>query len=127
MGRASVIKGRTFERELAAYFRETLNLAVFRTAATSQVNAPTPTGHSDLVGLPALAIEAKRTEALNIRSALRQSIRNAVPPEIPVVITRRNREPTPDAIVALRLADFITLYRAFLSERGQLITNGDEP
>ena len=122
MSKASVTKGKVFERELAAYFSSALNLRVFRTSATQQVNNPT-CGHADLMGLPHLAIEAKRTEALNIRSALRQSITNAAAHEIPVVVTRRNREPTPDAIVALRLADFLTLYRAFLAERGQLVTH----
>lgn len=125
-GRASVMRGKIFERELATYFRDTLNLTVFRTSATQQVNAPT-LGHADLVGLPHLAIEAKRTERLDVRGALRQSIRNATAHEIPLVITRRNREPLDDAIVALRLSDFTRLYRAFLAERGQLVTNGDTP
>jgi hypothetical protein len=125
MSRASVIKGKVFERELAAYLRETLGLAVHRTSATQQIQDRTR-GHADLIGLPFLALEAKRTEALNIRSALRQAIVNAQPPEIPVVVTRRNRETLPDAIVALRLSDFIPLYRAFLAERGHLITTDGE-
>lgn len=124
-GRASQRKGSDFERALAAYF----NTSVF--AGQDRVSrAPLSgggftslnSGGSDLLGLPNLFVEAKRTERLNIREALLQAEgnryrRNALD-DLPIVITRRNQEPLARSIVALRLEDFLTLYTAYLDQRG---------
>lgn len=119
MATSSQRKGSEYERELATFFNEHLNI-------TTCVRAPLSGGGfiggytwgSDLLGLPHLHIEAKRTERLNVREALLQAekaLAKTKAPEIPVVITRRSREPLDHSIVALRLKDFARLYAAYLA------------
>lgn len=74
----------------------------------------------DVVGLPHIHIECKRTERLNIYEAVRQAVRDAKVDEKPAVFWRRNRE---DWLVIMRLNDWIELYREWgsglwLKERG---------
>jgi len=109
-GRASVTRGKVFEREIAAFFEESIGIPVRRSVLTTQMFSKV--GNSDLVGAPGLAIECKRVEALNFRTALAQAQRNANRDEIAVVINRRDREKTGDSVVAMRLEDFMRLYRA---------------
>lgn len=74
-------------------------------------------------------MEAKRTEKLNIRAALRQAIGNVFKrksTDVPIVITRKNNENLPDSIVALRLSDFTDLLTIALHEQGY-INNRDDP
>lgn len=118
MGKSSVTKGAAFERELARYFEEHCGIPVRRSVLTTQIFSRK--GNSDLVGPPGLAIEAKRVEALNFRTALAQARRNANRDEVAIVINRRNRESTDDAVVALTLSDFLTLYRKALVASGHL-------
>jgi hypothetical protein len=109
-------KGANYEREIASYFNEALGLEARRTSVTTGFITG---GNFDLSGLPDLAPECKRVEALSFRSAFAQALRNARA-SIPIVITRRNREPTRDSLVVLRLSDFITIYRAHLLQTGVL-------
>lgn len=48
-------------------------------------------GDADVVGLPGVHLEIKRTERLNLDKAMEQSCRDAKADEIPVVIHRKNR------------------------------------
>jgi hypothetical protein len=110
-------KGHAFERELAAYINSTTGLEASRTCLTqSQFDASQ--GNCDLIGTPSLAIEAKRVERLNFPEAFRQAQRNSEPHEIPVVINRRNRQPTGESYCLLKLDDFLKLYTAYLKTEG---------
>ena len=118
-------KGDAYERELAKYLNDNVyrQERCFRAPLSGGGTHNLQHGGSDIVGATDLFIEAKRTERLNIRDAIRQAIRNKTEsksPEIPVVITRRNRESTGESIVALHLKDFIRLYEAFLLQNGNL-------
>ena len=65
-------------------------------------------GDADLVGLPKVHIECKRTERLNIYDAYAQSRHDARPGEIPVVMHKKNRH---EWMVTLNLVDFIDIYK----------------
>lgn len=69
-------------------------------------------GGDDVVGLPFIHIECKRTERLKIYDAVRQAVRDAQTWEKPAVFWRRNRE---DWLVIMRLDDWIELYREWES------------
>lgn len=117
---ASKNKGDKYERELAAFLSVRLGLNCHR-APLSGGGFLASSGGADLTGTPHLHIEAKRTERLNIKEALRQaqaSLLATSSPDIPVVITRQNRMTTGESIVALNLDDFCTLYESHLKHRG---------
>jgi hypothetical protein len=68
-------------------------------------------------------VEAKRVEALNFREALRQaetSIAKTRATELPIVVNRRNREAEGEAVIAMRLADFMAIYRSHLIFHGHI-------
>lgn len=65
-------------------------------------------GDHDVVGLPKIAIECKRVEALNIDKAYEQSVSDAKEGEIPVVMHRKNGTGWK---VTLSLDHFIEMYR----------------
>lgn len=65
-------------------------------------------GDADVVGLPGVHIEVKRTERFKLYDAMKQSERDAKDDEIPVVITRKNNE---QWVVCIKLEDFIELYK----------------
>lgn len=124
MTRGIRAKGAVFEREVAAYFNETLGLESRRTSVTTGFISG---GNCDLSGLPDLSPECKRVERLDFRGAMTQAIRNARGTTMPVVLTRRNREPLPDGLAVLRIADFQKLYRAYLLLEGHLKQDDDPP
>lgn len=64
-------------------------------------------GDPDVIGIPGIHIECKRVEKLNLDSALEQSIRDARPGEIPVVIHRKNRQ---QWRITMMLSDFLKIY-----------------
>ncbi len=120
MTTASKRKGDGFERELAAYINEATGLSSFR-APLSGGGTIEYSGGADLVGTPALFIEAKRVERLNFHAALAQaekSITKTGCSDMPVVINRRNRQTTGQSLCLMRLDDLLTLYRYFLSAEG---------
>lgn len=125
MANRSKNKGSGYERELATFLASRLPIKPYRTSIGAQFGDPT-LGNADLAGVPALAIEAKRVEALNFRAAMAQAIRNARPHEHPVVITRQSRVPTEDSLCVLPLKNFLTLYTAYLIHHGH-ITEKDIP
>ena len=65
-------------------------------------------GDADVIGLPGIHIEVKRVEKLNIHEAMKQSIRDARPGEVPIVAHRKNRT---DWLVTMTYDDWIALYR----------------
>lgn len=120
-------KGRQWEHELAAYLNERIfdgREQVSRMPMSGAATFGTALGGADLMGLPGLHVEAKRTERLDIRGALRQAMASASktkesPAPAPVVITRRNREAADDAIVAMRLQDFARILRRAYAATGR--------
>lgn len=47
----------------------------------------------DVVGIPGLHVEVKRTERLRMDEAMAQAIKDAGPQEVPTVLYKRNRGP----------------------------------
>lgn len=97
----SKIKGNKGERELAAILRE----HGYNTRRGQQFCGAN--GDADVEGLPGIHIEVKRVERLNIHEAMKQSIRDARPGEMPAVFHRRNRE---EWLVTMPFNDWIELY-----------------
>lgn len=113
-GKGSKDKGARFERELADHFSSSLGLKVSRMCLSTQFIQNPGVGAPDLIGLPNLAVEAKRTETLKPHVFMAQAVRNASHNEIPTVITRRSRQTLDDSFVILRLSDFTALYKKTL-------------
>ena len=102
MGRSSQRKGRDGERELRDKLREY--------GYTVECGDPLSFGDvPDLVGLPDIHIECKRTEKTKISEWMQQAIRDAerFGDGAPAVFHRRNRE---SWYVTMRLQDFMMLY-----------------
>lgn len=125
-GRALKRKGDEYERDLARWFNAKLfggTERVSRAPLSGGGFTTLNSGGADLLGLPLVFVEAKRTEKLNIREALRQAIGNTTKrqsPDVPVVITRRSQEKIEDSIVALRLKDFTDMLGIVLVEGGYI-------
>ena len=98
-------KGKRGERAVAALFRE----YGFTEAKRGQQYHGGPDS-PDVVGVPGLHIEVKRTERLNLYDALAQAKRDAGE-ELPVVIHRKNDS---EWVVILSFDDFMKLYREWL-------------
>ena len=116
-------KGDTFERDLASYFNTTHGLRSHRTPLSggglgfAYNTAPS----ADLTGTPMIAVEAKRTERLNIHDAMAQAIKTSAAhsnADLPIVITRRNHQLLSDSLVIMRLKDFSIFYSALLHKHG---------
>lgn len=103
-------KGKTGELELARKLRE-LGYDVRRSV---QYNGKEEEGQADLLGLPGIHIECKRTEKLNLYEAIGQAKRDSEDKgELPVVFHRRNNC---EWLAILPLEDFIKLYREYASD-----------
>lgn len=81
-GRASKRKGKVGEREVA----ELARACGFATARRGQQRSGLDC--ADVVGVPGVHLEIKRTERLNLRAAVAQARRDAAPGEVPAVLTR---------------------------------------
>lgn len=102
-GKTSMRKGADGERELAALLRE-YGFSVKRGGSLSFGEAP------DLVGLPGVHVECKRTERLNLPAAMAQAARDAerFQDGAPAVFHRRNRQ---GWLVTMRLPDWMEMYQ----------------
>lgn len=69
---------------------------------------------SDVVGLPGIHQEVKRTERLDLYGAMFQAVHDAKPGEIPIVAHRRNDHKW---VVIMEADDFFQLYSAWEAER----------
>lgn len=103
MGRSSQQKGKRGEEELVEQLRQ-YEYQAERSPSQNYGTAP------DVVGLPGVHIEVKRTERLNLDQAMEQSIRDAerFHDGAPAVFHRKNRRPW---LVTMRLEDFMKLYK----------------
>lgn len=105
MARASQIKGKAGEQELARILRQH-GYEIERGGCLSFGEKP------DLMGLPGIHIEVKRTERLNLDAAMNQAIRDSARfgDGSPAVFHRRNRQPW---MVTMLLDDWLEIYRTF--------------
>lgn len=101
-GEYSRNKGKSGERELAAKLRE----HGFNARRGQQYCGAN--GDADVIGLPGIHIEVKRTEKFRMYEALDQARRDAKGEELPVVFTRKNEC---DWVACLRIDDFMALYK----------------
>lgn len=110
MGMMSRRKGATGEREFAALCRQQGYENVVRTAQHCGKNG----GQPDVIGLPGVHVEVKRTEHFHLYDALAQAKRDCKPGLIPLVAHRRNEC---NWVVVLDAEDFFTLYREWEAGR----------
>ena len=105
----SLKKGKQAEREFASLCRD----EGYENAHRGQQfhgGADSP----DVKGLPHIHIEVKRTERLNIHSAMAQAVRDSEGKAIPIVAHRRNRD---NWLITMSATDWFQLYREW--EMGQ--------
>ena len=122
-GFMSTRKGNTYEVELAQYLTEKLTIPVARSPLSG--GGLNDVQMADLIGTPEVWVEAKRTERVSVYSAIEQAERGITArqsPDVPVVITRKNRMATEKSLVTMRLDDWVDLYRAYLMHTG--VING---
>lgn len=102
MSKFSRDKGKRGEREVALILRE----HGFEARRGQQYCGAN--GDADVVGIPGLHIEVKRTEKFRMYEALDQARNDAREDELPVVFTRKNNC---DWVACLRLDDFMELFK----------------
>lgn len=102
MSKFSRDKGKRGEREVALILRE----HGFEARRGQQYCGAN--GDADVIGVPGLHIEVKRTEKFRMYEALDQAINDAREDELPVVFTRKNNC---DWVACLRLDDFMELFK----------------
>ena len=78
-------------------------------------------GDADVVGVPYLHIEVKRTNRLQLDKAMEQSVRDAREGEIPTVISRKDNQ---EGRITLTLEDFMPIFMAYVEEKGKEQNNG---
>lgn len=103
-GMKSRRKGATGEREFASLCRRQGYANVVRTAQHCGKNG----GQPDVVGLPGIHVEVKRTESLRLYDALAQAKRDCKPGRIPMVAHRKNEC---GWVVIMDAEDWFVLYR----------------
>lgn len=106
MGKASRDKGKRGEREVASLLRS------YGYDAHRGVQYQGGKDSPDVIGLPKVHIEVKRTERLDLYGALAQSKGDAGG-DMPIVIHRRNEC---EWVVIQPLSDWIELFRAWEME-----------
>lgn len=106
-------KGKTGELELARKLRE----HGYGVRRSVQYNGKEEDGQADLLGLPGIHVECKRTERLNLYDAVGQAKRDSEGKnQIPVVFHRKNKC---EWLAIMPLDDFMEIYREW--EAGQKI------
>ena len=117
-GKRSQRKGADGEREISAILRE-YGYPIDLGGSMSFGDVP------DLVGLPGIHVEVKRTEQVRLSEWMAQASRDSkrFRDGMPAVFHRRSREPW---CVTMRLSDFMTLYSAKIHNfpRKEISTNG---
>lgn len=101
-GKRSRNKGKAGERELAGLLRQ-YGYDCRRGQQYCGAN-----GDADVIGLPGIHIECKRTERLSLYDAIGQASSDTKEGEIPVVMHRRNNS---EWLAVLQLDRFMEIYR----------------
>ena len=107
MGKASRDKGKRGEREVARVLKE------YGYDAHRGVQYQGGPDSPDVVGLPGIHIEVKRTERFNLYDALSQSKGDSDPEEMPIVVHRRN---DCEWVVVQPLRDWMRLFMCYEDE-----------
>lgn len=106
-------KGKDGELELACKLRE----HGYNVRRSVQYNGKEEDGQADLLGLPGIHIECKRTERLNLYEAVDQAKRDSKGKnQIPVVFHRRNKC---QWLAIMPLDDFMKIYREWEAYQAQ--------
>lgn len=71
-------------------------------------------GDADVVGVPYLHLEVKRTNRLQLDKAMEQSQRDAREGEIPTVVHRKDRQ---EWRITLTLEDFMPIFMAYVEQQ----------
>lgn len=109
-------KGKTGELELVRKLKE----HGYNVRRSVQYNGKEEEGQADLLGLPGVHIECKRTEKLSLYDAVDQAKRDSKGKnQIPVVFHRKNNC---EWLAIMTLDDFVELYREW--EAGQTPEEG---
>ena len=95
-------KGASFERTIAHKIKE-YGYEGRRGQQYSGAN-----GDPDVVGLPGIHIECKAVEKLNLYDAMRQSVNDSKPGEVPIVVHKKNYKPI---LVTMDFDDWMNMYR----------------
>ena len=106
----SKAKGARYERELAAYFRD----SGYDTRRSAQYCGNTGEA-ADIVGLPYIHVEAKHQETLRLADWVNQAVHDASKGKLPAVFHRKNGEKT---LVTMRLDDWMELYKGYEKSKG---------
>ena len=107
MAKNSKRKGKVGELELARKLRE----YGYDARRSVQYNGKEEEGQADLLGLPGIHIECKRTESLRLYDAINQAKRDSEgKEEIPVVFHRKNNC---EWLAILPLDDFMKIYAEY--------------
>lgn len=111
-------KGKNGELELARKLRE----HGYNARRSVQYNGKEEEGQADVLGLPGIHIECKRTERLNIYDAVNQAKRDSDgKQQIPVVFHRKNHC---EWLAIMTVDDFMNLYREW--EAGMELSKMEE-
>lgn len=92
-------KGHDFEREIARIFREHGFLSARRGMQYQEGGA-----QPDVVGTPGWHVECKRQEKTHLTDWMQQSVHDAKPGEIPVVVHKKSRQ---DILITMRFLQWI--------------------
>lgn len=103
MGKMSRDKGKRAEREVAELLRS------HGFAARRGVQFAGGPDSPDVVGLPGVHLEVKRTEALRLYPAVEQAVTDRKPGDLATVWHRQNGR---GWLVIMPVEDFVSLYRA---------------
>lgn len=112
MGKMSRDKGKRGELELVHRLRE-LGFPDVHRAQQYCGSASS----ADVLGLPGIHPECKRTEALRIYDAMAQAIQDSEgTTDLPAVFHRRSKMPW---LVVMRIEDWVELYRVYLAHKSE--------
>ena len=105
-GKTSRDKGKRGEQQLARILRSEGFGGARRGQQYSGAN-----GDADVVGLPGIHAEVKRTERTDLYGWIAQADADALDGEIPAVFHRKNNSPW---LAVMHLEDWLSLYREYL-------------
>lgn len=110
MGKMSRDKGKRGELELVHRLQDLGFPGVHR--AQQYCGSATS---ADVLGLPGIHPECKRTEALRLYEAMAQAVRDSEgTTDLPAVFHRRSKQPW---LVVMRIEDWVELYRVYLAQK----------
>lgn len=103
-------KGKRGELEIAHFFQKH-GYDARRSQQYAGIN-----NDADVVGVPGIHLEIKRTEKLHLQAAMEQSISEARADEKPVVMHKKNHTKW---LVTMPLIEWMDLYQAWEREQGK--------